>query len=184
MLAENISYYRKRKKLTQKELANRIGITASAMSRIESGKNTPTAGNLQRIASALGVPIEKLKREKTKDPIVELINGLINATQDDMIEWIYPSGSNDPMYPHYFDDDYSVYLSNFPKDPDVYVFIDERTLGELILCYGASQIACSSCEQYKDHLKELHSAIKISIEDKNFIYDHLRALEELEKEEE
>lgn len=185
MLGENISYYRKLRELTQKELANKIGITASAMSRIESGKNTPTASNLQRIASALGVSVEKLKREKTKEPIVELINGLINATKDDMIEWAYPSGYNDPIYPAYLlDDDHSIYLSDFPKDPDVYVFIGNETGNDLILCYGASEITCSSYEKYKDHLKELHNAIKIAVDDKNFIYDHLRALEELEKEEE
>ncbi|MEX2672457.1 MAG: helix-turn-helix transcriptional regulator [Phycisphaeraceae bacterium] len=40
--------------LTQKELAQRAGISAETLSRIESAKHRPQAATLERIAAALG----------------------------------------------------------------------------------------------------------------------------------
>jgi ribosome-binding protein aMBF1 (putative translation factor) len=43
--------------LSQTELAARIGIAQSALSRIEAGRANPTLGTLQRVTDALGVPL-------------------------------------------------------------------------------------------------------------------------------
>lgn len=48
----------KAKGLTQDELAKRIGISRIAMSKCINGN--PTVGNLERIASELGVPVWQL----------------------------------------------------------------------------------------------------------------------------
>ncbi|WP_053942369.1 helix-turn-helix domain-containing protein [Kallipyga gabonensis] len=64
MIGENIAYKRRSLGLKQKELAEKVGITASAISLIETGKNTPTAGNLQRIADALGTTDQLLMEDR------------------------------------------------------------------------------------------------------------------------
>lgn len=43
--------------MSQTELAARIGIAQSALSRIEAGRATLTLGTLQRVTDALGVPL-------------------------------------------------------------------------------------------------------------------------------
>jgi predicted transcriptional regulator len=45
---------RNKKKITQKELAKKIGTTQSALSRFEMGDINPSLGFLKRVASALG----------------------------------------------------------------------------------------------------------------------------------
>ena len=42
-------------KLTQKELAKKIGIAQSALARFESGRGNPTLAFLQKVTSALGL---------------------------------------------------------------------------------------------------------------------------------
>lgn len=60
-LATFIRHHRKRQDLSLRGLAERAGVNHSAVSRLESGEVTkPTAGVLNRIAAALGVPAEDL----------------------------------------------------------------------------------------------------------------------------
>lgn len=44
--------------LTQKELANRMKTTQSAIARMESGKRLPSTGTLKRLAMATGTHLE------------------------------------------------------------------------------------------------------------------------------
>jgi ribosome-binding protein aMBF1 (putative translation factor) len=46
-----------KEKLTQKQLAKKIGIKQSALSRFETGKNSPTFEFLQKVAKGLGLKI-------------------------------------------------------------------------------------------------------------------------------
>ncbi len=43
------------KKLTQKQLASKLGIAQSALARFESGRTNPTLSFLQKVASGLGL---------------------------------------------------------------------------------------------------------------------------------
>jgi len=45
------------KKLTQKQLASKLGIAQSALARVESGRTNPTLSFLQKITSGLGLKI-------------------------------------------------------------------------------------------------------------------------------
>lgn len=49
---------RKSKKMTQKELGERLGITEFTVSKYESGKENPTILTLHRIAESLGYDLE------------------------------------------------------------------------------------------------------------------------------
>ena len=52
---------RKSEKVTQKELAERIGASKSYISRVENGTIEPSVGTFYRIISALGLNIEITK---------------------------------------------------------------------------------------------------------------------------
>jgi transcriptional regulator with XRE-family HTH domain len=52
---------RKREKVTQAELASRIGVGKSYISKIENGDIEPGAGTFYRIIDALGLRFELIK---------------------------------------------------------------------------------------------------------------------------
>jgi transcriptional regulator with XRE-family HTH domain len=57
LLGARIKEIRKARGLTQEQLAEMIDVEQKHVSRIESGKNYPTIGRLQKIAVALNVPL-------------------------------------------------------------------------------------------------------------------------------
>ena len=59
-LAKNILELRKKRKLTQTQLAQRSGIPRSTLTLIESGISNPTLHNLIKLSEGLSVPIEEL----------------------------------------------------------------------------------------------------------------------------
>jgi transcriptional regulator with XRE-family HTH domain len=59
-IGENVLTYRETAGLTQKELAERAGLSASYVSRIERGKANPRLLALDRLAQALGANVAEL----------------------------------------------------------------------------------------------------------------------------
>lgn len=64
-LATNLRTIRSRAKVSQKELANRVGVSYPRISEIENGKGNPTIETLEKIAIALNVNISDLFNGKT-----------------------------------------------------------------------------------------------------------------------
>ncbi len=80
-LAETIAETRKRKGMTQAELAEKLGVTDKAVSKWERGLSCPDIGSLPRLAEVLDLSVEELMQIKKPDgkPEVEKkdIPGLI-----------------------------------------------------------------------------------------------------------
>ncbi len=57
---QNITRFRQEKRMTQEELAKRIGVTNQAVSKWESGKCCPDIELLPKLASLLGTSIDEL----------------------------------------------------------------------------------------------------------------------------
>jgi transcriptional regulator with XRE-family HTH domain len=55
-LGKNLRRIRERAGLTQEEVAERSGVHATEVSRIERGKRDPRVSTVERLARALGVP--------------------------------------------------------------------------------------------------------------------------------
>jgi len=66
MMMLNLMIARKTRKITQKELADKVGISNLCISRYENGITVPKADVLQRLADVLGVSMEFLM-EDTKE---------------------------------------------------------------------------------------------------------------------
>jgi transcriptional regulator with XRE-family HTH domain len=56
----NVRLVRKSQKITQAQLANRVGCHTNAISNIEKGKADPSLTNAIKISLALQIPIAKL----------------------------------------------------------------------------------------------------------------------------
>jgi transcriptional regulator with XRE-family HTH domain len=62
-LAAHLKRLREEREITQEQLAFDAGITASALSRIERGLNSPGWTTVKRIADALNVSVAQLAAE-------------------------------------------------------------------------------------------------------------------------
>lgn len=70
-LNEKIKKYRKEAGLSQEELASKIYVSRTLITKYESGSAFPTQENLEKIAIALNVKVEDLLSDKEKSEIVE-----------------------------------------------------------------------------------------------------------------
>ena len=59
-IGDSIKRIRMQKEITQKELADALGVSVQAVSAYETGKRRPRMGTLNRFATALGVTVEEL----------------------------------------------------------------------------------------------------------------------------
>jgi transcriptional regulator with XRE-family HTH domain len=61
-LGRNLRHARDRLGLTQEQVAERSGVHATEVSRIEAGKRDPRVSTMERLAKALGIPPSDLLR--------------------------------------------------------------------------------------------------------------------------
>lgn len=66
MLQDNIKTIRKKRGLTQEELAIRVNVVRQTVSKWEKGLSVPDADMLQRMAEVLEVPVSELLGEEQK----------------------------------------------------------------------------------------------------------------------
>ena len=83
LLGKRIKELRKAKKLTQEELAEKIGIGTPNISYFETGKFSPAIDTLQKIAMALGVEIYELYMFQPLKSTQEIRQELINEINSD-----------------------------------------------------------------------------------------------------
>lgn len=86
LLGKKIKKLRKKRKLTQEQLAEMIEITPRNISRIEVGESFVTAETLDKITKALNVPAEVLfsyEHLKDEDTIIEEIYKYIEKIKSD-----------------------------------------------------------------------------------------------------
>ncbi len=86
VLGKRIQNYRKLTKLTQEELAEKVGIDTISLSKIETGNNYPTAENLSKISNILKVEPYELfvdNHIKTNEELLKEINSGIKKISKD-----------------------------------------------------------------------------------------------------
>ena len=60
MVALKLKQIRKRKRLTQTQFANLLGVSQCYVTLLENNKRTPSMSMLEKFSQKLGIPIEKL----------------------------------------------------------------------------------------------------------------------------
>lgn len=68
-LGEYVKRKRQDEKLSLRDVAQNINVSASTLSRIENGIGTPDSATLARLASWLGIPLERLMRGSLMDVV-------------------------------------------------------------------------------------------------------------------
>lgn len=93
-IGQVIREHRKRKNLTQEEMANRLGVTAPAVNKWENGNSFPDITLLAPIARLLEVSLdellafrEELTAEEIKDIVYELDSRLKEGTYEEAFRW-------------------------------------------------------------------------------------------------
>ncbi|HBC95136.1 MAG TPA: hypothetical protein DCZ10_20150 [Pelotomaculum sp.] len=79
-MAQFISELRKEKKLTQKELAEQLGVTDKAVSKWERGLSCPDISLLSKLSHVLGVTISELLNGKKAEPSAPDVDAIVEAT--------------------------------------------------------------------------------------------------------
>lgn len=59
-IGENIAYFRKQKKMTQEDLAEKMSVTAQAVSKWECDSSYPDIETIQALAKTLGITVDAL----------------------------------------------------------------------------------------------------------------------------
>jgi transcriptional regulator with XRE-family HTH domain len=89
MIGVRIAEVRKKKGMTQKKLAEKMGISPTYLSSIERGKENPTLDMLIILAKSLGVDLGVIfTLPQIEDPAKRksLINSLLNKADDDQLK--------------------------------------------------------------------------------------------------
>ncbi len=72
---DRIRHFRERQKITQDELARRIGLQASWISHFETGNRSPGIENLIRLAQGLDVAMDDLCGVYTRAKMIDKLKG-------------------------------------------------------------------------------------------------------------
>lgn len=92
LLGKRIREYRLKHKLTQFQLAEKLGIDDKHLSRIELGKNMPQSSTLQRLAEVFGIEVKDLFEYSYLKPVNEIkseLLGIINDLPDEQLIYAY-----------------------------------------------------------------------------------------------
>jgi len=80
-LGEYVKRKREDEKLSLRDVAHKINVSASTLSRIENGIGTPDSATLARLASWLGIPLERLMRGS----LMDVVHGESESIQEPVI---------------------------------------------------------------------------------------------------
>ncbi|OBR66718.1 hypothetical protein A7K91_00090 [Paenibacillus oryzae] len=91
VLGERLRTYRRRKNMTQEELAHRASFSTSFISDVERAEKSPTIESLVRITDALGITLEELfantqagKKTKEAETISSIIGKIHNLPPQEL----------------------------------------------------------------------------------------------------
>lgn len=110
-LGMRIRHFRSKKKITLRELAERIGVTPSLLSQVETGKAAPSLGTLKALADEFGTPIGMLfevNNPETPSPLLKKGTFKRVKTGGDIVYSLLSSGG----------DDLEVFLDDFPPNAE------------------------------------------------------------------
>ena len=86
-IGKRLAYYRKLAGYTQDELSKATGVSQSAISNIEIGRNDPSSYNAAKLAAALEIPVSELLpvyegfEPHEKKPAAENDSGLVETVR-------------------------------------------------------------------------------------------------------
>ena len=93
---ERLAHLRRRRLLTQRELANQLGLTVQAIQKWEAGTALPRMASLRHLCEILGVSIEELLTPEEQERVFGGHRAGRTAEQRDTATRMRPSGILQP----------------------------------------------------------------------------------------
>jgi len=81
-----IALLRKKKNMTQKELADKLDISSVTLSRYETEARTPSINTVKKMADFFKVSMEYLMGETENDKMVEALDQVVSATTSNVVK--------------------------------------------------------------------------------------------------
>lgn len=180
-ISKNLSYLRRKKGYTQKELAKKTGLSVSFISHIENKVSEPSDENLIKIADALDVSVSDLKVDdnlkKLNNDDIELLKLLTKLTLNSKISWKleYNDNHKNLLVTNINDVNYKLrYMINYSG----YVYF---IVLEIVSDFVEEPISIrSDVHNNYDYLFELVQSINNSERDQYPIFKFLKDLEKLD----
>ncbi|MDO5436709.1 MAG: helix-turn-helix transcriptional regulator [bacterium] len=82
LLGKRLQEIRKTRKLTQEQVAERVGMETSSISNVENGKYYPSAENLDKILNILDVKPGEVFAFESLRPVEELIDEMFDSMKN------------------------------------------------------------------------------------------------------
>lgn len=179
LLSKNIAYFRRKKGMTQKELAEKSGLSKSFISQIENNNNNPSKDSLYKISKVLNVSMENLTGEYITED-TQILKLLINLTESGKVNW---KRISDPSTLY----DYIYYTDIKETRYEIYETLtyDKKTLIDTthleIRDNQDGYISKITMDSLDNHiyLKDLIKIIRSSIKDNDPKYNIINDLENL-----
>lgn len=82
MLSQNIKFYRKKNRLNQTELGEKLGVTAQTISNWEKGKREPSVSDLIQLSNLFDITVDTLIGSDKRNNSIEVVNLVTNLNED------------------------------------------------------------------------------------------------------
>ena len=135
-IGEKIKNARKERKMTQKQLAEKSGLIETTIRKYEAGTQNPKLHNLQKIATALDMPLSELISPEEPDRESELI-----------CDTLYDAGYS--VDQAVMADEYYIAPLEAPDNPETIKRIEYSSLAKTIL-----KILADAEEKKKEYIKK------------------------------
>lgn len=187
-IGTNIAFFRRKKGLTQKQLADKVNLSPSFISHIENGISNPSNETLEKISNILDVSISNITYDNNINASdlenIRLIDLITKLTISDDLNWL----SNGEVYVTEFrGKTYILEYSNFSVFSNVYENIslciyntDSKTKDQNRSIFEYEPDYTILCFQYDEINTRLNNLINIIYEkerDKSPIFDIINDLE-------
>ncbi len=187
-IGTNIAYFRRKKGLTQKELADKVNLSPSFISHIENGISNPSNETLEKISDILEVSVSNITYDNNINASdlenIKLIDLIIKLTISEDLNW----RDNGDFYETEFrGKTYMLEFSNFSVASNVY---ENTSLGiynnenkdndQFTNIFDYDPDYTIMCFQYDEINLKLNELIKIIFDkekDKSPIFDIINDLE-------
>lgn len=192
-IGENLAFYRRKKGLTQKQIAESVGLSITFISQIENGLSKPSDENLKKIAQTLDISVNELISSKTtleiKNENIELLKLLISITRAEKIKWEKDDSNNEIYTCAYktsirgtdyelgYSLKYDIYDGNYIELLELNLYNSYKNFEDNIVYDTFS----TSTLKQNDYLIELLNAIESLDRDKSPKFKLINELEKIDK---
>lgn len=135
-MSNNIRFYRRLKKISQRELADEMGVSPAYISQVENNKTIPNEEFKEKISLKLKEDKDKIFNSNiSRSPYMEVIELLIKNTDYDTLKWAYIDNSDINNYPKeliILSQEYGFDYAEFEDCTDIYVTVSKLSSKYLI----------------------------------------------------